>query len=317
MDKPLVSVCIITYNHVKYIEQAIESVLMQQVDFPWEIIIADDCSTDGTTAIIQSYKTKYPDLIKLISRKKNVGPGLNFVELINAAKGKYIAYLEGDDYWIAKTKLKKQFDYIEMQPNVSLCYHKVKWELMYADKLFEKLEYSNENDPATSNIFDILNKGWYIRSCSMFFKAIQLPIGFENLYIGDYPLHFILATKGDIGFINEAMGVYRIHKYGISEQELLTNDFAKRRKNFKNELHVNSFLDKYSNGTYTKYFRKKEFEITYSYLNFVFKCNRKKILFELFSIFTLIRFNFLITSIAQKLYHKARIFIHKKEIKHI
>ena len=105
MSKPLVSVCIITYNQESYIRQAIESVLMQKVNFPWEIIIADDCSKDKTREIILEYKDRFPDLIKPLFQKRNVGGGKNFTDLINAATGKYVAYLEGDDYWTDDGKL--------------------------------------------------------------------------------------------------------------------------------------------------------------------------------------------------------------------
>src|SRR5260221_9377408 len=107
MSTPLLSVCLITYNHSKFIRQAIEGVLMQSVNFSWELIIADDCSTDGTREILLEYKQKYPDFIKLILQKQNVGPAKNWLGLITSPKSKYIAYFEGDDFWIHPFKLQK------------------------------------------------------------------------------------------------------------------------------------------------------------------------------------------------------------------
>jgi len=126
MRTPLLSVCVITYNHASFIRQAIDSVLMQELDFTWEIIIADDCSTDGTREILLEYKAKYPDLIKLILQGENVGPSRNWYDLIYSTNSKYIAYLEGDDYWIDNKKLKTQYEHLENQPNINMCLHNAK-----------------------------------------------------------------------------------------------------------------------------------------------------------------------------------------------
>jgi glycosyltransferase involved in cell wall biosynthesis len=131
MSSPVLSVCLITYNHEKYIEQAIESILKQEVNFSWNLIIADDCSTDRTRVIIADYESRYPDLIKLILQEKNVGAAQNWIDLISHPSSKYIAYLEGDDYWIDNRKLQKQIDFLEKNPNFSLCFchTKIKDEL--------------------------------------------------------------------------------------------------------------------------------------------------------------------------------------------
>ena len=114
---PLLSVCLITYNHENYIRQAIEGVLMQKVNFNWELIIAEDCSTDKTRDIILEYKKKHPDFIKLILQEKNVGPAKNWIELITKPNSKYIAYFEGDDYWTDPLKLQKQVGFLEANPD--------------------------------------------------------------------------------------------------------------------------------------------------------------------------------------------------------
>src|SRR5688572_11378120 len=110
---PIVSVCLITYNHVSFIRDAIEGVLSQKVNFPWEFIIADDFSVDGSRDIVVEYQKKYPELIRLILQEKNVGAANNWFDLMKAPKGKYIAYFEGDDYWIDDHKLQKQVDFLE------------------------------------------------------------------------------------------------------------------------------------------------------------------------------------------------------------
>lgn len=120
MDSPLLSVCLITYNQAPYIRQAIDSILMQNISFSWELIIADDFSVDGTRETAASYASEYPGLIKLILQKKNVGATLNWIELMCTASGKYIAYLEGDDFWTESDKLQKSVDFLEQNPSYSL-----------------------------------------------------------------------------------------------------------------------------------------------------------------------------------------------------
>ena len=118
----LVSVAVITYNHEKYIRQALDSILMQQTVFDFEIVIGEDCSTDNTREIIQSYQIKYPERIKLVTSESNVGPMPNVVRTYKACRGKYIAVLEGDDYWIDPLKLEKQVDLLEANPEFSMCF---------------------------------------------------------------------------------------------------------------------------------------------------------------------------------------------------
>jgi glycosyltransferase involved in cell wall biosynthesis len=252
---PVISICLITYNHVKYIEQAIESVLIQNINVKCELIIADDCSTDGTSEIITNYQSKYPHLIKLIINTKNTGGGKNFVNLINSAKGKYISYFEGDDYFIDSKKLHVQYSFLEKNEQCSMCYHPVKYDANYYIPNI-KNAISNKTDGPYMSIFDVLEKGWQIRTSSMFFRKIKLPEGFEYLYIGDYPLHVLLAHKGLIGFINLPMSVYRINNQGLSESVL-----AKRKnlqKIFSEEMELIDFLNINTNGDYAKFFEYKK-----------------------------------------------------------
>lgn len=109
----MVSVIVPTYNHEKYIGQALDSILAQKVSFPMEILIGDDCSSDGTCEILQKYKSQYPELIRLFLQEKNVGATRNAYNLLKNAKGKYLATLEGDDYWIDNNKIQKQINFLE------------------------------------------------------------------------------------------------------------------------------------------------------------------------------------------------------------
>lgn len=126
MNTPLVSISCITYNHAHYIKDALEGFLMQQTNFPFEVLIHDDCSTDGTDKIIREYAERYPDIIKPMyetvnqySQGKPIG---SMIWNIPRAKGKYIAICEGDDYWSDALKLQKQVDFLEANPSYGLCF---------------------------------------------------------------------------------------------------------------------------------------------------------------------------------------------------
>ena len=123
--KPMVSIQMLAYNHEKYIKQALDSILMQEVKFTYEIIIGEDCSTDKTRAILLGYKEKYPDKIKLILHGKNVGMHENVEIVRRNCSGKYCAYCEGDDYWTDPKKLQKQVDFLEENTEYIATTHKM------------------------------------------------------------------------------------------------------------------------------------------------------------------------------------------------
>lgn len=124
MKNPKLSVVLITYNHEKYIRKALDSVLMQETDFPFEIVVGEDMSPDDTRNIVKEYRDKYPEQIRLVHREKNTGrPTLNVYETTMKCRGDYIAYLEGDDYWTDPEKLKKQVAFLEEHPEYIACTH--------------------------------------------------------------------------------------------------------------------------------------------------------------------------------------------------
>jgi glycosyltransferase involved in cell wall biosynthesis len=203
----LLTVCIITYNHVNFIQQAIEGVLLQKVNFKLEIIIADDFSTDGTREIIIDYGKKYPDLISLILQPKNVGPLKNWIDLIKAPKSKYIAYFEGDDYWTDSNKLQKQINFLENNGEFVLCYHGVK--ILYSDGLL-KDDFIEKTKKEVSSIYDLAIWGNYIHTCSIVFRNFVNTIPENNeIFLCDYFLYMHLATFGNIKKLPETMAVYR------------------------------------------------------------------------------------------------------------
>jgi glycosyltransferase involved in cell wall biosynthesis len=209
-EKIMVSVCCSAYNHEKFIRDAINGFLMQKTNFPFEIIIHDDASTDGTANVIREYENKYPELIKPIYQKENklskgLKPLQNFVW--PRCSGKYIAMCEGDDYWTDSYKLQKQVDFLETNQEYSLCFHKIKVLLkngMIVDDFITKIR----NDVTT--IKDLAMFGNYIHTLSVVLRNdFEIPPWFSNCPIGDYAFYFIAVRKRKIKYLHESMGVYR------------------------------------------------------------------------------------------------------------
>lgn len=207
-NAPMVSVCMITYNHEAYIKQAIESVLMQRCSFPIELVIGEDCSTDNTLMICKEFAKNNPQ-IKLLPSIVNLGMMPNFVRTLSECRGKYIALCEGDDYWTDPYKLQKQVDFLEANEDFAICFHPVKiWQ---NGKLKADFLTGNVND--TTTIIDLAN-GNYIHTPSVVFRNKlfdQFPPGFSQSPVGDYFLHMLNARHGKIKKLPEIMGVYRLH----------------------------------------------------------------------------------------------------------
>ncbi len=122
MGNKKVSVVVATYNQEKYIGHTLESIVSQKVNFEYEVLVGDDCSTDGNAAIIKEYAEKYPDIIIPILREKNLGMGGNVADLTMRVTGEYVAFIEGDDYWIDENKLQKQVDFLDSHPDYVACF---------------------------------------------------------------------------------------------------------------------------------------------------------------------------------------------------
>ena len=234
VDAPLLSVCLITYNHNKYIREAIDSVLMQKVNFTWELIIADDFSTDGTRKIVLEYKEKYPDFIKLILQEKNVGAAQNWSDLITYPKSKYIAYFDGDDYWTDPYKLQKQVDFLEANPDFAICFHnarKLSQETGDDSSLF-----FNKPSKDIFTITDIIKKNFIPTLTCVFRNKLfkEFPDWYYDAFPGDWPLHILNAQFGKIKYIDEIMGVYRIHDGGsVSMGKNLIYNYERYIKTFE------------------------------------------------------------------------------------
>jgi len=221
---PKVSVSIITYNHAPFIAQAIESALMQQTDSSFEIVIGEDKSSDGTREIVKEFAARRPDCIRLLLHERehvsyaNGTPtgNWNFANNIKQCRGQYIALLDGDDYWTSPHKLQKQSYFLEANPDCAMCYHNAR---ILDESDPERLELA-ENKTGRKTLKNLL-RGNFMQTCSVMFRAGlfgDFPEWFFRSPLGDWPLHVLNGRHGDIGYIDEVMGVYRRHATGAWSQ---------------------------------------------------------------------------------------------------
>jgi glycosyltransferase involved in cell wall biosynthesis len=209
---PKVSVVMITYNHEAFIAEAIEGVLIQEADFPIELIIADDCSFDGTEAIVQKFIKEHPKghWIKYTKHYTNKGMMPNLIWALEQAEGNYIALCEGDDYWTDPYKLQKQVDFLESNSEYSICFHNV--DILRNNKVVKDFITKNVNE--TTDIHDLAN-GNYIHTPSLLFRnnkeVLEKSKWLLNLKAGDFALNLLNAQFGKIKKLNDTMAIYRIH----------------------------------------------------------------------------------------------------------
>jgi glycosyltransferase involved in cell wall biosynthesis len=250
-----VSVLMITYNQEEYIAQALDSVLMQEVDFDYEIVIGEDFSTDGTRGIVLDYQRRHPEKIRLLLAEKNLGMIRNLVQTYDACEGEYVAILEGDDYWTSSAKLQKQAKFLDENRGTALCFHTT--NCFYDDGSAPSYLFPAEQKEF-STIEDLLEKN-YIQTCSVMFRNRlfgKFPDWFFASVLGDYPLHLLNAGHGGIGYINEVMAAYRIHSAGVWSMQMEKN-FV---KNVLAGIEMYSNLDTYFHKQYHSIIKRKLYE---------------------------------------------------------
>jgi glycosyltransferase involved in cell wall biosynthesis len=225
-SRPLLSVVVIAYNQEKYIAQTLESICTQVVDFKIEVIVGDDGSTDDTRRIIKEYVKRYPNILRPVFRKKNLGPWANFVDAFKSAQGKYIALCEGDDFWTDSTKLQKQVDLLEKNPDAAICFHKATVVYENGDK--PDMTYPDVNDPNWYTHRELFFTN-YIPTASVVYRRIDYTGIASNVMPGDWYLHLYHAKHGRVVLIDETMSVYRKHDEGIWREFDIDRDQIWRR----------------------------------------------------------------------------------------
>lgn len=243
-----VCVLVITYNQEKYIAQAIDSVLMQEVGFAYEIVIGEDASTDRTREIVLELQRKHPERIRVMLREavdaerdraRGLGGKTNFVQTLQACRGEYVALLDGDDYWTDPHKLQKQVDFLDQHPDFAISFHNA--AIVYENGSKGAANYVLPDQPEFLSLEDLLFTN-VIPTCSAVFRRGlfgELPDWFFSLNIGDWPLHIMNAQYGKVGYINEIMAAYRVHQKGLWSSR---NAISQRLALIKMLDHVDAYL---------------------------------------------------------------------------
>ena len=221
--QPFVTICCHTFNHAKFISKALEGFVMQQTNFNYEIIINDDASTDGTQEILKSYAEKHPNITLLLHETNQWGEGMingtyfgfePFIyNILPLAKGKYLAFCEGDDYWTDPLKLQKQVDYLELHPEHIMCYHS--YNILSNRILINSLKDSDGKDYSKQELISVPDG---IVSSTKMFRNIYTKESEPILqhFSGDYLFTSYLGIFGSCGYVpNIEPSVYRLHPEGV------------------------------------------------------------------------------------------------------
>jgi glycosyltransferase involved in cell wall biosynthesis len=217
MDRPLLSVHIITYNQASYIADTLEGALRQETDFGVEILVGDDCSTDGTREIVLDYQRRYPRRLRVITSERNVGIHENARRVAEACRGKYVAFCEGDDYWTDPHKLQKQVDFLETHPEYSLCCHDV-------DIIFDGVPETARTDrylafAGDTFTFEDAVRGHFIPTLSIVCwrePVVRVPDWYRECISGDIPMELLLLDRGLGYYLHERLGTKRDNPGSVS-----------------------------------------------------------------------------------------------------
>ena len=258
---PLVSICCITYNHQDYIRDAIKGFLMQETDFPFEIIIHDDASTDATADIIREYERRYPDIIKPIYQTENQYSKGKKATLFGfkAVKGKYIALCEGDDYWIDPLKLQKQITEMEKHPDCYISFHPAIMRWVDGSRNDRMLGFYSEKAMIFPIEKVILGGGGFMHTGSIVLNRLVIPriASFFDIAkdapMGDYYMQVLGAEHGGALYLSDVMSVYRSGVAG-SWSERLRNDPNYWASWFRSSIICNNEISIYTKSKYSNLF---------------------------------------------------------------
>jgi hypothetical protein len=212
---PLVSVVLRTYAHAPFVAQAIESVLIQRTDFPFELVIGEDCSTDGTREIVEAYGRRYPEIVKPVLPERNVGHGEMLRQALAATRGELIAYLDGDDYWSSREKLTRQVDFLAANPTCHDCFHDV--SLVYDEAGVPSGTVTPRLAEEHFGIEQILMECFVPAPAMMFRRSVFEELereAFDSAWL-DWTIHVQSASHGPLGYVPETMACYRVHRGGM------------------------------------------------------------------------------------------------------
>jgi glycosyltransferase involved in cell wall biosynthesis len=248
---PLVSVHMLTYNHAPYIAQAIEGVLRQETSFPIELIIGEDCSTDGTREIVFNLQNKYPNVIRVITSEKNVGARKNSQRIGKACRGKYIAFCEGDDFWHHPRKLQIQVDYLEEHLECGLVHSDAdKFDVMTGKKSVNCYSLLQKKNNHSSTLIGMILNDPLLCTCTVvvrhdIYRDICRECSYElsdKFLMGDYQTWVEFAYRSKIKYIDKSLATYNL----LPESASQSQDVGKNIKFLNNCMDINlHYANKY------------------------------------------------------------------------
>lgn len=212
MNSPLVSICLISYNQEAYILDALKGIAMQEVDFDYELLVADDCSTDRTLDVIREYiPASGIKNVRYLQREKNLGIGGNWFNALRQSRGRFVAPLEGDDYWTDRMKLALQVEMLLADESLSGSFHNV--EERYVDANKHSFLY---NSSSVAGLIDtsLLASANMMQTCSLMYRGDLVrdsPVWVYEMSMVDWPLNLYCSGYGPFGYIPKVMGVHRLH----------------------------------------------------------------------------------------------------------
>ena len=245
MEEVMLSVIMTTYNHERYIAQAIESVLRQQTDFRIEIVIGEDCSTDRTRAIAEDYATQYPDAIRIITSAENVGWRKNYCRTIAAARGRYIAMLDGDDYFTHRKKLQMQVELLEANPEIGMCYTR-------SERIDDKGNTTIYPEGECLTTFEAMLRRNPAENCTTVARKSLVEQYYNEIHpeehpewrTDDLPMWLWFAAKSKYVGIDCPMAVHRVLQESVSHNP----DYRKKIEFVDSLYDISLYYDEHYNG---------------------------------------------------------------------
>ena len=259
-DSILVSVLCPTYNQKKYIAQCLDSVLGQETDFAFEVIVKDDCSTDGTSDIIREYAERYPDRVRPLILEENYfsqgKTSVSFVRMFNMIRGKYFAVCEGDDFWTDPKKLQIQADFMEAHPDYSMCCHSSYLAnedgSLRTDKFFRS--GTESGDLSTEKIIS----GWAMATNTVLIRTSsreEILVPFQGKCVNeDYGMEVYAALKGKVYYLDRMMSAYRMNASGSITASYKVNPELLKGRTFE-FCNMLDRLNEYSEHRYDRVIR--------------------------------------------------------------
>lgn len=275
--EPIVSIICLAYNHAQYIKSTLDGFVMQKTDFPIEVLIHDDASTDETADIIREYEKKYPAIIKPIYQKENqyskkVPIGVTYI--YPKVKGKYIALCEGDDYWTDPLKLQKQVDFLESHPDYALVYTRTYLYIQEKEAIEQDtfgFEYQGYTSLLATNCIPTLTT--CIRTSAMLQYIDDVKPQHKNWLMGDYPAWLWIAYHYKIKFMPDITSVYRILKESASHSQ----DLSKYENFVLSEIDMKKYYIQKFNQFSEEYLRKTSSTYFDLYERYIHLANYQKV----------------------------------------